>query len=156
MYVCIHISSRYCNISSSSFSAIGSLWPTIQAKMGRIHFSTIMASKLLQSLQIWYKQLYRECLHLYWFGAIVGPLEAKNTRKGELSRTPNRWQAIIWTNSAPIHWRIYAALLDDELSVTFLVMDCTIQKVLSRLVIGNPPNLKYSLWGRDLSLGVYL
>ena len=26
------------------------------------------------------------------------------------------WQAIIWTNADPIHWRIYAALGGDELS----------------------------------------
>ena len=28
---------------------------------------------------------------------------------------PNRWQAIIWTNGDPIHWRIYVALGGDEL-----------------------------------------
>ena len=28
--------------------------------------------------------------------------------------TPNRRQAIIWTNADPIHWRIYAALGRDE------------------------------------------
>ena len=28
---------------------------------------------------------------------------------------PNRWQAIIWANADPIHWRIYAALGGDEL-----------------------------------------
>ena len=74
--------------------------------MGQILYSTIMASKLLQSLQILYKQLYRECLHPTDLGQLL-------------------------------------AL-------------CTIQQVLSRLVIENPPNLKYGLWGRDLSLGVYL
>ena len=30
--------------------------------------------------------------------------------------TPNRQQAIIWTNADPIHWRIYAALGGDELT----------------------------------------
>ena len=30
---------------------------------------------------------------------------------------PNRRQAIIWTNADPIHWRIYAALGGDELSI---------------------------------------
>ena len=29
---------------------------------------------------------------------------------------PNRRQAIIWTNAHPIHWRIYAALGEDELN----------------------------------------
>ena len=29
---------------------------------------------------------------------------------------PNRQQAIIWTNADPIHWRIYVALVGDELS----------------------------------------
>ena len=28
---------------------------------------------------------------------------------------PNRRQAIIWTDADPIHWRIYAALGEDEL-----------------------------------------
>ena len=28
---------------------------------------------------------------------------------------PNRQQAIIWTNTEQIHWRIYAALEGDEL-----------------------------------------
>ena len=27
------------------------------------------------------------------------------------------WQAIIWTNAHPIHWRIYAALGGDELTL---------------------------------------
>ena len=30
---------------------------------------------------------------------------------------PNKQQAIIWTNAAPIHWRIYAALDGDELII---------------------------------------
>ena len=30
----------------------------------------------------------------------------------------NMWQAIIWTNAAPVHWRIYAALGGDELIET--------------------------------------
>ena len=30
--------------------------------------------------------------------------------------SPNRRQAIIWTNANPIHWRIYAALTGDELT----------------------------------------
>ena len=29
-------------------------------------------------------------------------------------------KAIIWTNAAPIHWRIYAALGGDELYFTML------------------------------------
>ena len=29
--------------------------------------------------------------------------------------SPNRRQAIIWTNADPIHWRIYVALGGDEL-----------------------------------------
>ena len=28
---------------------------------------------------------------------------------------PSRRQAIIWTNNEPIHWRIYAALVGEEL-----------------------------------------
>ena len=30
--------------------------------------------------------------------------------------TPNRRQAIIWTNADPIHWRIYVSLGGDELT----------------------------------------
>ena len=40
---------------------------------------------------------------------------------------PNRRQAIIWTNTDPIHWRIYAALGEDELRLPagdmFLAVD---------------------------------
>ena len=32
---------------------------------------------------------------------------------------PNRWQAIIWTNTVPIHWRIYAALGRGEFMGSF-------------------------------------
>ena len=32
--------------------------------------------------------------------------------------TPNRWQAIIWTNADPIRWHIYALLRGDELNGT--------------------------------------
>ena len=28
------------------------------------------------------------------------------------------WQAIIWTNADPVHWRIYAALGGDELIIS--------------------------------------
>ena len=30
---------------------------------------------------------------------------------------PNRRQDIIWTNTGPTHWRIYAALRGDELTI---------------------------------------
>ena len=33
---------------------------------------------------------------------------------------PNRWQAIIWTNANPIHWRIYEALGGDESIIHYL------------------------------------
>ena len=29
--------------------------------------------------------------------------------------SPNKWQAIIWTNAGPIHWCIYPAQGGDEL-----------------------------------------
>ena len=32
---------------------------------------------------------------------------------------PNRPQAIIWTNADPIHWRIYAALVGDNLMILY-------------------------------------
>ena len=36
---------------------------------------------------------------------------------------PNRRQAIIWTNAGPIHWRIYAALGENELIYPYLIID---------------------------------
>ena len=40
------------------------------------------------------------------------------------------WQAIIWTNADPIHWRIYAALGGDEL-MTMMLDQFTDMKFLS-------------------------
>ena len=37
---------------------------------------------------------------------------------------PNRWQTIIWTNADPVHWRIYVALVGDELSHCSLSKPC--------------------------------
>ena len=38
---------------------------------------------------------------------------------------PNRRQAFIWTNADPIHWRIYAALGGDELTVHDIWIDAS-------------------------------
>ena len=35
---------------------------------------------------------------------------------------PNRRQAITWTDDDPIHWRIYAALVGDELNKKYCVI----------------------------------
>ena len=43
----------------------------------------------------------------------MGPID-KSSVGSDNGLAPNRWQAIIWTNVDPIHWRIYAALGGDE------------------------------------------
>ena len=44
-----------------------------------------------------------------------GPIDNKPALDLDNGLTPNRQQAIIWTNADHIHWRIYAALGGDEL-----------------------------------------
>ena len=50
-----------------------------------------------------------------------GPIDNKP------AMTPNKWQAIIWTNAGSIHWRIYAAL---NLTVT-----CTFRMITGSISI---------------------
>ena len=44
-----------------------------------------------------------------------GPIDNKHSIGLDNGLAPNRWQAIIWTNADPIHWRIYVALEGDGL-----------------------------------------
>ena len=83
-----YISSRECHTSSSSFIPIGTLWPTLEAKISQSNFSAFMASKIIWRPQIWYTHLYSECLEPYWFSSCLGPLADKNTRKWELVELP--------------------------------------------------------------------
>ena len=47
---------------------------------------------------------------------------------------PNRRQTIIWTNADPVHWHIYAALGEDELTVGWRIsLVINISKYLPRL-----------------------
>ena len=45
-----------------------------------------------------------------------GPLDNKPALFLDNSLSPNRRQAIIWTNADPIYWRIYAELGGDEVN----------------------------------------
>ena len=87
----VYTCSRWCYTSRSSFIPIGTLWPTLQPKIGQSHLSALMAWKIIQRPQIWYTHLYCECLDPYWFRhgwAIFGPLADKNTSKGVLLELP--------------------------------------------------------------------
>ena len=87
----VYTCSRWCYTSSSSFIPIGTLWPTLQPKIGQSHLSAFMALKIIQRPQIWYTHLYCECLDPIDFchaRAIFGPLVDKNTGKGELVELP--------------------------------------------------------------------
>ena len=44
-----------------------------------------------------------------------GPIDSKPTIGWDNGSALNKWQAIIWTNADPIHWRIYVTLGGDEL-----------------------------------------
>ena len=46
-----------------------------------------------------------------------GPVDKKYSIGLDNGLAPNRRQDIIWTNADPIHWRIYAALGGDELTL---------------------------------------
>ena len=37
--------------------------------------------------------------------------------------TPNWRQAITWTNADPVHWRIYAAIVGDDLKIMGIPLD---------------------------------
>ena len=83
--------SRWCYTSSSSFIPIGTLWPTLQPKIGQSHLSAFMALKIILRPQIWYTHLYCECLDPYWFSSWLGnfwPSGRQNTWKGVLLGLP--------------------------------------------------------------------
>ena len=45
-----------------------------------------------------------------------GPIDNRQALSGlDNGSAPKKRQGIIWTNTDPIHWRIYAALGEDEL-----------------------------------------
>ena len=46
----------------------------------------------------------------------MGPIDTNQGLDNGLA--PNRLQVIIWTNVDPIHWRMYAALGGDELTLS--------------------------------------
>ena len=48
---------------------------------------------------------------------------------------PNRRQAITWTNAEPAHWRVYAALGEDELTAVHRDACCFLQKNAIQLVL---------------------
>ena len=80
-------SSSWCHKSSLSFIPIGTLWPTLQPKLGQSHLSVFMALKIIWRPHIRYKHLYSECLDPtdFCYGwTIFGPLADKNAQKGEL------------------------------------------------------------------------
>ena len=68
----VYTCSRWCYTSSSSFIPIGTLWPTLQPKIGQSPLSAFMALKIIQRPQIWYTHSNcdthsnRECLDPYW------------------------------------------------------------------------------------------
>ena len=50
-----------------------------------------------------------------------GPIDKKPSIGLDKGLAPNRRQAIILTNADPIHWRIYAALVGDEIIIRMLI-----------------------------------
>ena len=43
----VHPCSRWCYMSGSSFIPVGTLWPTLQSKIGQSHLSTFIALKII-------------------------------------------------------------------------------------------------------------
>ena len=60
----VYTSGRWCDISSLNFIAMRSLWPSLQPKIGQIHFLH-MASSIIWILQIWH---FWPLLILLWLG----------------------------------------------------------------------------------------
>ena len=56
---------------------------------------------------------------------------------------PTRRQAIIWTNTDPIHWRIYAALGGDEIVALKEHINESWIKISSEKMLQKIPNAKY-------------
>ena len=79
--------SGWCHTSSSSFILIGTLWPSLQPKIGQSHLSAFMALKSYRSLRFSTHTYIVSVLiptdfHHGW--TIFGPLADKDTWKGVL------------------------------------------------------------------------
>ena len=87
----VYTCSKWCYTSSLSFIPIGTLWPSLQPKIGQSHFSTFMALKIILRPQIWYTHLYCVWLDPYWFSLWLGNFwtsGGQNTWKGVLLELP--------------------------------------------------------------------
>ena len=88
-----YTSSGWCHTSSSSFIPSGTLWPTLQPKIGQSHLSAFMALKIILRLQIWYTHSNSECLDPYWLLSCLGnfwPSGGQKHSKGGVSRAPSQ------------------------------------------------------------------
>ena len=84
-------SSGWCHTSNSSFILIGTLWPTLQPKIGQSNLSAFMALKIIQRPQIWYTHSNSECLDPYGLLSCLGnfwPSGGQKHSKGELVELP--------------------------------------------------------------------
>ena len=87
----VYTCSRWCYTSSSSFVRIGTLWPTLQAKIGQSHLSAFMALKSYRGLRFGTHTYIVSVLIPTDFRhgwAIFGPLADKNTSKGVILELP--------------------------------------------------------------------
>ena len=78
--------------SSSSLIPIGTLWPTLQPKIGQSNLSAFMALKSYRGIRF-YTHLYCECLDSYWFSSWLGnfwPSGGQKHLKGGISRAPSQ------------------------------------------------------------------
>ena len=87
----IYTCSRWCYMSSSSFTPIGALWPTLQPKIGHGHLSALMALKSYRGLRFGththiVSVLIPTDFRHSWL--IFGPLADKNTWRGVLLELP--------------------------------------------------------------------
>ena len=86
-------------MSSSSFIPIGTLWPTLQPKIGQSHFSAFQASKLYRGLRFGTHTYIVSVLTTTDFRhgwAIFGPLADKKHSEGGVSRAPSQ-RKVFWT-----------------------------------------------------------
>ena len=87
----VYTCSMWCYTSSSSFIPIGTLWSTLQPKIGQSHLSAFMALKSYRGLRFGTHTYIVSVLILTDFRhgwAIFGPLADKNTWKGVLLELP--------------------------------------------------------------------
>ena len=71
----------------------------------------------------------------------------------------NRWQAIIWTNVDPIHWRIYAALGGDELkkNLPYCELKCLYHTLeLLRKISSCAVEIPFQFWFNHMILNANL